>query len=84
MKSKPIRMCVYTRTKSYKENMIRMVKNDKNIYVVDKEQKAQKRAIYVYPCKEVLKHIEKNKKYNISEDAKEYIINTVKVGEGVE
>lgn len=76
----PIRTCVYTKIKEKKTKMLRLVTNDDNIYILDKEKKIQKRAIYIYPCKEVINIIQKNKKYIIDDKTKEEIIEYIKVG----
>ncbi len=80
IKKEPIRTCVYTKIKAYKKDMIRLVKNEDNVYVVDKNKKAQKRGIYIYPCEKIIDVIFKNKKYNILEDEKKKIIEMIKAG----
>lgn len=76
-----IRTCVYTRTKSNKKNMIRLVKNDDNKFVIDHNQKIQKRAIYIYPCNKVIDIIKKNKKYLMDDDVQNEVISIIKAGE---
>lgn len=78
--SKPIRTCVYTREKYEKSKLIRLVKEGE-VYVIDLEQKAQKRAIYVSKDVKVLDKMEKNKKYIISEDSKSKIKEMIKGGD---
>ncbi|WP_067139660.1 YlxR family protein [Oceanivirga salmonicida] len=81
---KPIRTCVYTRIKDEKANLLRLVKNENGTYVLDINQKIQKRAIYISASEKTLKILEKNKKYDISEKdmsiIKEEILKRIKVG----
>ncbi len=82
---KPIRTCVYTRIKNEKGKLLRLVKSDDGMYILDLEQKVQKRAIYISTNEKVLKIIDKNKKYPISEKeielVKKEIMKRIKVGE---
>lgn len=79
-KKMPERTCIYTRIKALKKDMIRLVKNENDIYVLDEFKKMQKRGIYIYPCKKSLELINKNKKYKILEEDIEKIIEYIKVG----
>lgn len=47
----PIRECICCRTKSYKRNLIRVVKND-DVFDIDESQKQSGRGAYI--CKECL------------------------------
>ncbi|VWL85308.1 DUF448 domain-containing protein [Oceanivirga miroungae] len=73
MKKEPIRTCVYTRVKKSKNELLRLVKNSNDEYILDERKIMQKRAIYIDVSKEVLFLIDKNKKYSINELAKEKI-----------
>lgn len=80
MKAKPIRTCVFTKKKYEKQNLLRFVKNEKGEYELDKEQKMQKRAIYLFPNEKVLDIMEKNKKYTFSVKTQEEIKKYIKAG----
>lgn len=80
IKKEPIRTCIYTRVKACKKDMIRLVQNEDNIYIIDEDKKAQKRGIYIYPSERIIDIINKNKKYNILEEDKQKIIEKIKVG----
>lgn len=68
-----IRTCVYTRNKKNKKDLLRLVLNSDNEYILDENMKIQKRGIYLDTTKEVLFLLEKNKKYLINEFSKEKI-----------
>ena len=78
----PIRMCVYTKKKTSKHDMIRLVLENKT-YVLDNNMIKKGRGIYIYPCEKVKDVLYKNKKYNISDLEKEKILNYIikKVGD---
>ncbi len=82
---KPIRTCVYTRIKDEKSKLLRLVKNENDTYILDKEQKIQKRGIYISASEKTLKILEKNKRYTISDEdmriIREEILKRIKVGE---
>ncbi len=80
MKAKPIRTCVFTKKKYEKQNLLRFVKNEKGEYELDKEQRMQKRAIYLFPNEKVLDIMEKNKKYTFSIKTQEEIKKYIKAG----
>ncbi len=80
MKAKPIRTCVFTKKKYEKQNLLRFVKNEKGEYELDKEQKMQKRAIYLFPNEKVLDIMGKNKKYTFSVKTQEEIKKYIKAG----
>lgn len=80
LKAKPIRTCVFTKKKYEKQNLLRFVKNEKGEYELDKEQKMQKRAIYLFPNEKVLDIMEKNKKYTFSIKTQEEIRKYIKAG----
>lgn len=80
MKAKPIRTCVFTKKKYEKQNLLRFVKNEKGEYELDKEQRMQKRAIYLFPNEKVLDIMEKNKKYTFSIKTQEEIRKYIKAG----
>ena len=80
MKAKPIRACVFTKKKYEKQNLLRFVKNEKGEYELDKEQKMQKRAIYLFPNEKVLDIMEKNKIYTFSVKTQEEIKKYIKAG----
>lgn len=80
MKAKPIRTCVFTKKKYEKQNLLRFVKNEKGEYELDKEQKMQKRAIYLFPNEKVLDIMRKNKKYTFSVKTQEEIKKYIKAG----
>ncbi len=80
MKAKPIRTCVFTKKKYEKQNLLRFVKNEKGEYELDKEQRMQKRAIYLFPNEKVLDIMEKNKKYTFSVKTQEEIKKYIKAG----
>lgn len=60
----PERMCISCRIKKEKEHFFRIVKNNTN-YVLDLEQKAQSRGIYVCKDRLCIEKLSKNKKYNV-------------------
>ncbi len=80
MKAKPIRTCVFTKKKYEKQNLLRFVKNEKGEYELDKEQRMQKRAIYLFPNEKVLDIMGKNKKYTFSVKTQEEIKKYIKAG----
>lgn len=80
MKAKPIRTCVFTKKKYEKQNLLRFVKNEKGEYELDKEQRMQKRAIYLFPNEKVLDIMGKNKKYTFSIKTQEEIRKYIKAG----
>ena len=80
MKAKPIRTCVFTKKKYEKQNLLRFVKNEKGEYELDKGQRMQKRAIYLFPNEKVLDIMGKNKKYTFSVKTQEEIKKYIKAG----
>lgn len=83
-KSKPIRTCVYTRVKKYKNELIRLVKGQNGKYFVDDNQNIQARGIYIDKSEKVLKILEKNKKYSIDIEEINKIIKIIKAGDSIE
>lgn len=85
MVKKTIRTCVYTRVKKEKDKLLRLVLNDNGEYILDENQKIQKRGIYLDTSKNVLLLLDKNKKYCINansvENIKKIIENKMKVGD---
>ena len=73
-------MCFYKKKKYEKQNLLRFVKNEKGEYELDKEQKMQKRAIYLFPNEKVLDIMGKNKKYTFSVKTQEEIKKYIKAG----
>ena len=72
---------MFLQKKKYeKQNLLRFVKNEKGEYELDKEQRMQKRAIYLFPNEKVLDIMEKNKKYTFSVKTQEEIKKYIKAG----
>ena len=72
---------MFLQKKKYeKQNLLRFVKNEKGEYELDKEQKMQKRAIYLFPNEKVLDIMGKNKKYTFSVKTQEEIKKYIKAG----
>ena len=72
---------MFLQKKKYeKQNLLRFVKNEKGEYELDKEQRMQKRAIYLFPNEKVLDIMGKNKKYTFSVKTQEEIKKYIKAG----
>lgn len=61
MKKVPLRMCVVTRNREDKRNLLRIVKDQKNNVFVDVTGKQNGKGAYITKSKEVLEMAKKNK-----------------------
>lgn len=61
MKKVPLRMCVVTRNREDKRNLLRIVKDQENDVFVDVTGKQNGKGAYITKSKEVLKMAKKNK-----------------------
>ena len=61
MKKVPLRMCVVTRNREDKRNLLRIVKDQENNVFVDVTGKQNGKGAYITKSKEVLEMAKKNK-----------------------
>ena len=61
MKKVPLRMCVVTRNREDKRNLLRIVKDQENNVFVDVTSKQNGKGAYITKSKEVLEMAKKNK-----------------------